>query len=72
MVSLNAILACKEQDWPQALLWLATFDAWALEPDAVSFSAAMSALERRGLWSKALQLLEDSSHRRLGHERMHI
>ena len=34
VISLNAMLACKELDWPQALLWLATFDAWALEPDA--------------------------------------
>merc|ERR1712054_276066 len=36
-----------------------------LEPDVISFSAAISACEKDGQWEKALQMLDEIQQRRL-------
>ncbi|CAK9014291.1 unnamed protein product [Durusdinium trenchii] len=65
IVSLNALLAADDMDWRWALFWLDTAQRWSLQTDAVSFSSAISTMEKAGRWLVALQLLHRSAQRRI-------
>ncbi|CAJ1334190.1 unnamed protein product [Effrenium voratum] len=55
----NAVLACRDLDWRWALHWLEAARAWT-QPDAISYSSAISAAEQAARWEVALALMRDA------------